>query len=72
MPRAGFEPTIQAVKAYAFDRAATETGVLDLLMAYLTTLSVAQATSYTVASNEGMISEWWTGKDVKESGRGLI
>jgi hypothetical protein len=26
-------------------------------MAYLTTLSVAQATSYTVASNEGMISE---------------
>jgi hypothetical protein len=26
-------------------------------MAYLTTLSVAQTTAYTVASNEGMISE---------------
>jgi len=23
------------------------------------------------ASNEGVISEWWIGKDVEESGRGL-
>jgi hypothetical protein len=25
-----------------------------------------------IVSNEGMISEWWIGKDVEGSGRGLI
>jgi predicted GNAT superfamily acetyltransferase len=28
--------------------------------------------SGSIASNDRMIHEWWVGKDVEESGRGLI
>jgi hypothetical protein len=42
---------------------------MDLFVVYLTTLV---SNSDYIASNEGVVSEWWIGKDVEGSVHGLI